>query len=112
MVMIISSRTIRIYVGVTSVELEPKKHKLTVVGYVEPAAVVRRVRQRTGKMAELWPYVPYDVVPHPYAPGAYDKKAPPGYVRNTLSSAAMAGPDEERISSAFSDDNPNSCSIM
>lgn len=100
-------------------ELEPKKHKLTVVGYVEPAAVVRRVRRRTGKMAELWPYVPYDVVYHPYAPGAYDKKAPPGYVRNAMadgnpavSSAAMAGPAEERISSAFSDDNPNSCSIM
>jgi hypothetical protein len=27
----------------------------------------------TGKRVEPWPYVPYDVVPHP---GAYDKKAP------------------------------------
>ncbi|XP_068646060.1 heavy metal-associated isoprenylated plant protein 26-like [Aristolochia californica] len=103
--------------GVTSVEVDPKQHKLTVVGYVDPDKVVKRVRMRTGKKAELWPYVPYDVVFHPYAPGAYDKKAPPGYVRNVLvdpdsKTAAMASPTEERISTAFSDDNPNSCSVM
>ncbi|KAE8693473.1 Detected protein of unknown function [Hibiscus syriacus] len=39
---------------------------------------------RTGKKVEFWPYVSYDVAPHPYAPGAYDKKAPPGYVRNVV----------------------------
>ncbi|XP_057759980.1 heavy metal-associated isoprenylated plant protein 27-like [Arachis stenosperma] len=83
--------------GVTEVEVEPKQSKLTVKGYVDPEKVLERVRQRTGKKAEFWPYVPYDVVPHPYAPEAYDKKAPPGYVRYTT---------------AFSDENPNACTVM
>ncbi|XP_051136562.1 heavy metal-associated isoprenylated plant protein 26-like isoform X2 [Andrographis paniculata] len=67
--------------GVTSVEVSPKQNKLTVTGYVEPRKVLARVLHRTGKKAEFWPYVPYDVVAHPYAPGVYDKKAPSGYVR-------------------------------
>ncbi|XP_010265998.1 PREDICTED: heavy metal-associated isoprenylated plant protein 27-like [Nelumbo nucifera] len=102
--------------GVTQVEVEPKQSKVTVIGYVEPKKVLKRI-QATGKKAEFWPYVPYDVVPHPYAPGAYDKKAPPGYVRNVLqdpvaSKLARASTMEERYSSAFSDDNPNSCAVM
>ncbi|RYR22659.1 hypothetical protein Ahy_B03g067967 isoform A [Arachis hypogaea] len=69
--------------GVTNVEVERKANKVTVQGYVEPSKVVARIGHRTGKRAELWPYVPYDVVAHPYAQGVYDKKAPAGYVRNT-----------------------------
>ncbi|RYR69873.1 hypothetical protein Ahy_A03g016412 isoform B [Arachis hypogaea] len=69
--------------GVTNVEVERKANKVTVQGYVEPSKVVARIGHRTGKRAELWPYVPYDVVAHPYAHGVYDKKAPAGYVRNT-----------------------------
>ncbi|WCJ32663.1 Heavy metal-associated isoprenylated plant protein 27 [Euphorbia peplus] len=103
--------------GVTNVEVDPKQHKLTVVGYVDPNKVLQRVRHRTGKKADFWPYVPYDVVPHPYAPGAYDKKAPPGYVRNALddpevSPLARASSFEVKTTTAFSDDNPNACSIM
>ncbi|KAF8410407.1 hypothetical protein HHK36_002936 [Tetracentron sinense] len=103
--------------GATQVEVDPKQHKLTVIGYVDPKKVLKRVRHRTGKKAELWPYVPYDVVPHPYAPGVYDKKAPPGYVRNVMddpqaSALARASSTEVRYSTAFSDDNPNSCVVM
>ncbi|KAM3709824.1 hypothetical protein ACJW31_02G203600 [Castanea mollissima] len=103
--------------GVTQVEVEPKLSKLTVIGYVDPMKVLERVRHRTGKKAELWPYVPYDVVPHPYAPGAYDKKAPPGYVRNVLddpeySSLARANSLEVKYTTAFSDENPNACVVM
>ena len=103
--------------GVSSVEVEPKQNKLTVTGYVDPAKVLRVVRWKTGKKAELWPYVPYDVVAHPYAPGAYDKKAPAGYVRNVINDPsaaplARASSTEVRYTTAFSDDNPNSCSIM
>ncbi|KAL6648777.1 hypothetical protein ACP70R_013001 [Stipagrostis hirtigluma subsp. patula] len=103
--------------GVSSVEVEPKQNKVTVSGYVEQAEVVERLQRRAGKKAEPWPYVPYDVVPHPYAPGAYDKKAPPGYVRNVLDDPdvgplARASPTEERYTSAFSDDNPNACAVM
>lgn len=84
---------------------------------MEPNKVLKRVRRKTGKKAELWPFVPYNVVAHPYAPGAYDKKAPPGYVRNVAdnpgaSSLVRASSTEERFSTAFSDDNPNSCTIM
>ncbi|XP_050241722.1 heavy metal-associated isoprenylated plant protein 26-like [Quercus robur] len=103
--------------GVTQVEVERKMNKLTVIGYVDPKKVLERVRHRTGKKAELWPYVPYDVVPHPYAPGAYDRKAPPGYVRNVLddpvsSSLARASSLEVKYTTAFSDENPDACVVM
>ncbi|PQQ04738.1 heavy metal-associated isoprenylated plant protein 26 [Prunus yedoensis var. nudiflora] len=103
--------------GVTQVEVDRKLSKLTVIGYVDPNKVLHRVRHRTGKKADLWPYVPYDVVPHPYAPEAYDKKAPPGYVRNVLedpeaSAIARASSTEVKYTTAFSDDNPNACVVM
>ncbi|KAA8532004.1 hypothetical protein F0562_006854 [Nyssa sinensis] len=103
--------------GVTQVEVEPKQHKLTVIGYVDPNKVLHRVRRRTGKPAEMWPYVPYDVVAHPYAPGVYDRKAPAGYVRNVMadprtSILARASSTEVKYTTAFSDDNPNACVVM
>lgn len=103
--------------GVTNVEADPKQSKLTVTGYVDPDEVLQRVRQRTGKKADFWPYIPYDVVDHPYAPGVYDKKAPPGYVRNVLedpeaATLARASPIEVRYTTAFSDENPNACVVM
>ncbi|KAK9287269.1 hypothetical protein L1049_015682 [Liquidambar formosana] len=102
--------------GVQQVDIEPKQNKLTVVGYVEPAKVVARVSHRTGKRAELWPYVPYDVVAHPYAPGVYDRKAPAGYVRYSedaqISHLARASSTEVRYTTAFSDENTAACAIM
>lgn len=105
--------------GVTGVEVVPKQNKVAVTGYIDdPSKVMRRVARKTGKKVEPWPYVPYDVVPHPYAPGAYDKKAPPGYVRNvvadpTAAPLARASSTEVKYTSAFSDDNPNAaCTIM
>ncbi|KAE9447365.1 hypothetical protein C3L33_20716, partial [Rhododendron williamsianum] len=102
--------------GVKTVEVDPKQNKLTVVGYMEPAKVLARVAHRTGKKAELWPYVAYDKVAHPYAPGVYDKKAPPGYVRKSddpqVQSLARATSFEVRYTTAFSDDNPDACVIM
>nr|AGW45453.1 metal ion binding [Reaumuria trigyna] len=102
--------------GVNQVDIEPKQNKLTVVGYVEPSKVLARVRHRTGKKADLWPYVPYDVVEHPYAQGVYDRKAPAGYVRNCddpgMSQLARASSTEVRYTTAFSDENPTACSIM
>ncbi|MCD9638479.1 Heavy metal-associated isoprenylated plant protein 26 [Datura stramonium] len=63
--------------GVTKVEVEPKKHKLTVTGYVDPDKVLRRVRYRTGKKAEFWPYVPGSRWIILYVRGVYDKKVRP-----------------------------------
>ncbi|KAI3428924.1 HMA domain-containing protein [Psidium guajava] len=103
--------------GVSQVEVDPKQSKLTVIGYVDPGKVLRRVRHRTGKVCDFWPYVPYDMVDHPYAPGAYDKKAPPGYVRNVLqdpqtSALARASSTEVKYTTAFSDENPNACVVV
>ncbi|KAK8916085.1 Heavy metal-associated isoprenylated plant protein 26 [Platanthera zijinensis] len=100
--------------GVTKAEVDPKKNKLTVEGFVDPKKVLKRVRRKTGKAAVLWPYVPYDTVYHPYAVGAYDKKAPPGYVRNVADDpgVARASSLEEKYVSAFSDENPNACAVM
>ncbi|EAZ44469.1 heavy metal-associated isoprenylated plant protein 23 [Oryza sativa Japonica Group] len=105
--------------GVQSVEINRKQYKVTVQGFVEPHKVVKRV-QATGKKAEIWPYVPYTLVAHPYAAPAYDKRAPPGHVRRvdavmpvaSYGSAAAAAAPEERLTTMFSDENPNACSIM
>ncbi|KAK3022982.1 hypothetical protein RJ639_046686 [Escallonia herrerae] len=103
--------------GVTQVDIEPKKSKLTLIGYVDPDKVLNRVRHRTGKAAVMWPYVPYGAVDHPYALGVYDKKAPPGYVRNALEDPLAAGlargsSTEVKYMTAFSDENPNACNVM
>ena len=105
--------------GVQSVEINRKQYKVTVQGFVEPHKVVKRV-QATGKKAEIWPYIPYNLVAHPYAAQTYDKKAPPGYVRKVdavMPVASYGGPgagpaQEERLTTMFSDDNPNACSVM
>ncbi|KAL4197567.1 hypothetical protein AMTRI_Chr04g251770 [Amborella trichopoda] len=99
--------------GVKSVETSRKDKRVSVTGYVEAKKVLKRV-QDTGKKAEFWPYVPYNLVAHPYAPQAYDKKAPAGYVRNVESIVPTNSDDkqEEKMTSMFSDDNPNACSIM
>eukprot|EP01018_Ginkgo_biloba_P002138 Gb_00188 [translate_table: standard] len=67
--------------GVKSVDVNKKQQKVTVTGYVEPHKVLKKVKG-TGKKAEIWPYVPYNLVYHPYDAQSYDKKASTGYVRN------------------------------
>ncbi|GLJ24811.1 hypothetical protein SUGI_0474420 [Cryptomeria japonica] len=99
--------------GVRSLEVDRKQFKVTVTGYVEANKVLKRVRRKTGEKAEIWPYKPYNLVYHPYAAQVYDKKAPAGYVRNV--DPTFPNPqrsDQEQYTSAFSDDNPNACSIM
>lgn len=99
--------------GVLSVDVDRKQQKATVTGYVEAKKVIKRV-ESTGKKAEPWPYVPYSVVTHTYTSQAWDKKAPPGYVRNVEALAVSnpgSRPDDPYVT-MFSDDNPNACSIM
>lgn len=95
--------------GVESVEINRKQQKVTVQGFVEPQRVLRRA-QSTGKRTEMWPYVPYT---NPYvAPPVYDKRAPAGHVRRVDALIAPAAGREEDLSTIFSDDNPNGCSVM
>ncbi|XP_017409497.1 heavy metal-associated isoprenylated plant protein 20 isoform X2 [Vigna angularis] len=95
--------------GVKEVEVNRKQSKVTVTGYVDRNKVLKKV-QGTGKIAEFWPYIQYNLVAYPYVAQAYDKKAPSGYVKNT--EQAFPNPNDEKLTSLFSDDNPNACLIM
>lgn len=92
-------------------EVNRKQSRVVVSGYVDPNKVLRRVKS-TGKIAEFWPYIPQHLVYYPYVSGAYDKRAPAGYVRNVVQAYPASNAAEENIVSLFSDDNVNACSIM
>ena len=66
----------------------------------------------TGKKAEFWPYVEYNLVAYPYVAQAYDKKAPAGYVKNVVQALPSPNAPDEKLVTLFSDENPNACSIM
>lgn len=100
--------------GVKSVEINRKQQKVVVTGYVESNKVLKKAKS-TGKKAEIWPYVPYNLVAQPYAAQAYDKKAPPGYVRRVdqnSTTGTVARFEDPAYVTMFSDDNPNACSVM
>ncbi|KAI9097497.1 hypothetical protein K1719_025268 [Acacia pycnantha] len=81
------------------------------VKHVPPASKERTAS--TKKKVELWPYVPYNLVAHPYVAQAYDKKAPPNMVRSVPNTATISETTmDDRYTLLFSDDNPNACSIM
>lgn len=93
-------------------EVNRKQSKVTVRGNVEPNKVLKKVKS-TGKRAEFWPYVPYNLATYPYVPQAYDKKAPSGYVKNVVQAFPSPNAPTERLATLFSDENPNAyCSIM
>ncbi|GAA0157423.1 hypothetical protein LIER_14693 [Lithospermum erythrorhizon] len=100
--------------GVKSVEINRKQQKVTVTGYAEANKVLKKAKS-TGKKAEIWPYVPYNLVAQPYSAQSYDKKAPAGYVRRVENNNQVNGTmtvHEDPYINMFSDDNPNACSIM
>lgn len=97
--------------GAKSVDVNRKQSRVTVTGFVEPNKVLKKVKS-TGKRAEFWPYVPYNLVAYPYVAQAYDKKAPSGYVKNVVQALPSPNATDEKFTSMFSDENPNACSIM
>lgn len=98
--------------GAKSVDVDMKQQKATVTGYVE-AKKVLKAAQSTKKKVELWPYVPYTLVAHPYVSQAYDKKAPPNMVRSIPDTASIKETTlDDSYTLLFSDENPNACSIM
>ncbi|KAG6714948.1 hypothetical protein I3842_05G226500 [Carya illinoinensis] len=98
--------------GAKSVDVDMKQQKATVTGYVE-AKKVLKAAQSTKKKVELWPYVPYTLVAHPYVSQAYDKKAPPNMVRSIPDTATIKETTmDDSYTLMFSDENPNSCTIM
>ncbi|KAK6938186.1 Heavy metal-associated domain, HMA [Dillenia turbinata] len=98
--------------GVKKVDVDLKQQKVTVTGYMEGKKVLEKVKA-TGKKAEMWPYVPYNLIAHPYVAQVYDKKAPPGFVRSVDDTSITALSEvEDRYTNIFNDENPSSCSIM
>eukprot|EP01018_Ginkgo_biloba_P023532 Gb_26262 [translate_table: standard] len=91
---------------VKSVDVNKKQQKVTVKAYVERNKVLKKVKG-TGKKAEIWPYVPYNLVYHPYDAQSYDKKASTGYVRN-VEDNTMSTPRRmhEKYTTLFSDRQP------
>lgn len=94
-----------------SFDVNQKLQKVTVTGSVDAKEVLEEV-QNTGKTAEIWPFVPYNLVAYPYVSGAYDKKAPTGFVRNVPQAVGDPKSPEMKLMVLFNDDNPNACSIM
>ncbi|KAI4357685.1 hypothetical protein L6164_001619 [Bauhinia variegata] len=97
--------------GVKSVEVNRKQQRVTVIGEVDPEEVLEEVKN-TGKEAEAWSYVPYNLVTYPYDPQAYDIKGPSGFVRNVPQAIGDPKSPEMKLMVMFNDDNPNACSIM
>ncbi|KAB2629005.1 heavy metal-associated isoprenylated plant protein 26-like [Pyrus ussuriensis x Pyrus communis] len=96
-----------------SVDVDLKQQKATVTGYNVEAKKVLKAAQSTKKKCELWPYVPYNLVAHPYISQAYDKKAPPNMVRKVADTSNITETAvDDRYIVMFSDDNPNACSVM
>lgn len=94
-----------------SYDVNRKLQRVSVTGYVDSEEVLEEVRN-TGKTADLWPFVPYDLVAFPYVKGAYDIKAPSGFVRNVPDAMGDPKSPEMKLMRAFDDDNPHACSIM
>jgi hypothetical protein len=124
--------------GVEHVEVNRPQQKVTVTGEVDPVAVLRRA-QSTWKKAEPWrgPGHDQDTAGYYATPAAaalygvgpaqlqahdgrwadpaayYYCRYPYPYPAPGLSSAeAAVVVGAEQISSLFSDDNPNACSVM
>lgn len=117
-------------------EVNRPQQKVTVTGEVDPVAVLRRA-QSTWKKAEPWPghgqdtggYYATPAAAALYGVGAAQLQAHDGrwadpaayyyccypyppYPAPGLRSAEAAVVGAEQISSLFSDDNPNACSVM
>ncbi|XP_057763014.1 heavy metal-associated isoprenylated plant protein 22-like [Arachis stenosperma] len=97
--------------GVESVDVNKKQQRVTVTGYVDPEEVLKEVNN-TGKKADVWPFVPYNLVTFPYVREAYDIKAPTGFVRNVPQALGDPKSPEMKLMTFFNDDNPNACSVM
>lgn len=97
--------------GVESIDVNQKQQRLTVTGYVDAQEVLEEVKN-TGKTADFWNFVPYNLMAYPYVREAYDKKAPNGFVRNVPQAMGDPKSPEMKMMVLFNDENPNACSIM
>ena len=77
--------------------------------------VLKKVKG-TGKRTEVWPYVRYNSMAHPFSAQMYDKRAPSRYVKkesfNNISNNNGEDDFFTMIFTMFSEEDPNSCTIM
>eukprot|EP00253_Pinus_taeda_P033146 PITA_33146 len=101
--------------GVKTVDIDRKMNKVTVSGYVEEKNVLKKVKG-TGKRAEVWPYVRYNSMAHPFSSQMYDKRAPSGYVKKeSFNNISNNNGDDDFFTmffTMFGEEDPNSCTIM
>lgn len=97
--------------GVKRVDIDRKTQKVTVSGYVEENKVLKKANS-TGKRAELWPYVRYNALAHPFSAQMYDKRAPSGYVKKENYNNISNIKREDDYFAMFNEEDPNSCTIM
>ncbi|KAG6603368.1 Heavy metal-associated isoprenylated plant protein 21, partial [Cucurbita argyrosperma subsp. sororia] len=62
--------------------------EMSVMSEMSEMSVLKRV-QSTGKKAEFWHYVPYNLVAYPYVAQAYDKRRLP-VVKNVTQALSVA----------------------
>ncbi|KAI5075297.1 hypothetical protein GOP47_0009373 [Adiantum capillus-veneris] len=111
--------------GIESVEVDMNLNKVTVRGYVDRMMVLRAIR-RAGKKAEFWNpthqpdyylHLPnaygYDYPNHSHAFESTYNYERHGYnVPYSHYYSQYLNRPQDGVSTLFSDDNPNSCSVM
>ena len=85
--------------------------KVTVSRYVESNKLLKKVKG-IGKRAELWPYMRYNSVTQPFSAQTYDKKSPVGFLSKENFNTGSNSNHQDDFFTMFSEENPNSCSIM
>ncbi|KAJ1280500.1 hypothetical protein BS78_04G237400 [Paspalum vaginatum] len=107
--------------GVSSVEIDMGRQKVTVTGYVDRREVLRAAR-RTGRAAEFWPW-PYDAEYYPFAIqyleddtyAATDRYYRHGYNDPVIGSYpchAFTHVIDDHTLAVFHEDNVHACAVM
>ncbi|KAF8765356.1 hypothetical protein HU200_008498 [Digitaria exilis] len=107
--------------GVSSVEIDMDRQKVTVTGYVDRREVLRAAR-RTGRAAEFWPW-PYDAQYYPFAIQylvddtyvATDRYYRHGYNDPMIGSYpchAFTHVIDDAALAVFHEDNVHACAVM
>ncbi|ERN04661.1 hypothetical protein AMTR_s00076p00095550 [Amborella trichopoda] len=108
--------------GVEAVEVDMEMHKVTVRGYsIEEKKIVKAIN-KTGKVAEPWPFPQYSShvssfykFPSHVAEQYYDISQGTAAAHtffHTPAAYSVALASDEAAASLFSDENPHACTIM
>ncbi|EPS64411.1 hypothetical protein M569_10370, partial [Genlisea aurea] len=94
-------KTLSRITGVHDVQIDGETRKVSVIGWADQEKLLKTVRRKTGKKAELWPY------PYPYPSDYYYHYGYEYWRQPTEMSAAS-----RQLTTMFSDENPTACIVM